>query len=205
MVKILIPTPLRPFTGRQAEVEVEGTTVGEAMTALTTRYPELKRHLYSNEGKLRSFVNLFVGDEDVRHQQGEATALAAGTVLSIVPSIAGGAPEPLARPTSVLNKEEIARYSRHLIMPEVGMDGQRRLKNASVLLIGTGGLGAPSGSTWPRPGSAGSDWSTSTWSTPRICNARSSTAPRTSAEKSSTRRATGSPTSTPTSGSKPTR
>ena len=145
MVKILIPTPLRPFTGRQAEVEVEGTTVGEAMTALTTRYPELKRHLYSNEGKLRSFVNLFVGDEDVRHQQGEATALAAGTVLSIVPSIAGGAPEPLARPTSVLNKEEIARYSRHLIMPEVGMDGQRRLKNASVLLIGTGGLGAPLG------------------------------------------------------------
>ena len=144
-VKILIPTPLRPFAGKQSEVEVQGATVGEAMSELTTRFPELKRHLYSNEGKLRSFVNIFLGDEDIRHKEGEGTALHDGATLSIVPSIAGGSIDPLARPTSSLGKEEIARYSRHLIMPEVGMDGQRRLKSASVLLIGTGGLGAPLG------------------------------------------------------------
>jgi len=144
-VKILIPTPLRPFTGKQSEVLVEGATVGAAMNELTTRYPELRRHLYSNEGKIRSFVNLFLGDEDVRHKEGEATPLGEGAVLSIVPSIAGGAPDALVRPTATLGKEEIARYSRHLIMPEVGMEGQKRLKAASVLLIGTGGLGAPLG------------------------------------------------------------
>ncbi|MFN8549662.1 MAG: molybdopterin-synthase adenylyltransferase MoeB [Candidatus Eisenbacteria bacterium] len=144
-VKILIPTPLRPFAGKQSEVEVEGATVGAAMNELTARFPELKRHLYSKEGKIRSFVNVFLGDEDVRHKEGEATPLTDGAVLSIVPSIAGGSPEPLARPAAMLGKEEIARYSRHLIMPEVGMDGQKRLKSASVLLIGTGGLGAPLG------------------------------------------------------------
>ena len=108
------------------------------------QYPDLKRHLYNDEGKLRSFVNVYVNDDDIRYLNKEATPLKEGDTVSIVPSIAGGTAGVEAPPAS-LSKEEILRYSRHLIMPEVGMDGQLKLKNAKVALIGTGGLGAPLG------------------------------------------------------------
>jgi len=91
MSKIHIPTPLRQYVGKQAAVEVPGTTVGEAMRALIERHPDLRRHLYTEEGKLRAFVNLYVNDEDIRYLQKEATALKEGDNISIVPSIAGGA------------------------------------------------------------------------------------------------------------------
>jgi len=91
MSKIHIPTPLRQYVGKQASVEVAGTTVGEAMNALVARHPELRKHLYTDEGKLRAFVNLYVNDEDIRYLQKEATSLNEGDNISIVPSIAGGA------------------------------------------------------------------------------------------------------------------
>lgn len=89
-IKIHIPTPLRRFTGEAAEVEVEGTTVGEAMRDLTARFPALERHLYADDGALRSFVNLFLNDDDVRHLEREKTPVNQGDTLSIIPSIAGG-------------------------------------------------------------------------------------------------------------------
>jgi len=91
MARILIPTPLRQFADKHDTVEVEGATVGEALTALITRFPDLKKNLYSDEGKLRSFVNVYLNDEDIRYIKKEATPVAAGDTLSIVPSIAGGA------------------------------------------------------------------------------------------------------------------
>src|SRR5690242_3825111 len=144
MAKILIPTPLRQYADKHDAVEAPGSTVAEALTALTGKYSELRRHLYNDEGKLRSFVNVYVNDEDIRYLDREATQLKDGDVVSIVPSIAGGSAGVAAPPVS-LSKEEILRYSRHLIMPEVGMDGQLKLKNAKIALIGTGGLGAPLG------------------------------------------------------------
>jgi len=72
-------------------VDVQRSTVGEAMTALVARHPDLKKHLYTEDGKLRAFVNLYVNDEDIRYMQKEATALKEGDNISIVPSIAGGA------------------------------------------------------------------------------------------------------------------
>jgi MoaD family protein len=90
MSKIHIPTPLRQYVGKQAAVEVNGATVGDAMNALVTQHPDLRRHLYTEEGKLRAFVNLYVNDEDIRYLQKEATALKDGDQISIVPSIAGG-------------------------------------------------------------------------------------------------------------------
>jgi sulfur-carrier protein adenylyltransferase/sulfurtransferase len=144
MAKILIPTPLRQYADKQDSVVLPGATVGEALNALTAKYADLKRHLYNDEGKLRSFVNVYLNDEDIRYMQKEATPLAEGDTLSIVPSIAGGA-SGLAAPPLTLSKDEILRYSRHLIMPEVGMEGQLKLKAAKVALIGTGGLGAPLG------------------------------------------------------------
>ena len=90
--RVLIPTPLRPYTDQQDAVEVDGSTVGELLSSLTARYGELRRHLYSDEGKLRSFVNVYVNDDDIRYLDREATSLKAGDVVSIVPSVAGGAP-----------------------------------------------------------------------------------------------------------------
>src|SRR5437016_1830666 len=144
MAKVLIPTPLRQYAGKQDSVELAGATVGEVLQSLTSQYADLKRHLYNDEGKLRSFVNVYLNDEDIRYLQKDATPLKDGDTLSIVPSIAGGT-AGVAAPPVTLSKDEILRYSRHLIIPEVGMDGQLKLKNASVALIGTGGLGAPLG------------------------------------------------------------
>jgi len=90
MSKIHIPTPLRQYTGKQATVDVKAGTVGEALSALLAQHPELKRHLYTEDGKLRAFVNLYLNDEDIRYLQKEATALKEGDNISIVPSIAGG-------------------------------------------------------------------------------------------------------------------
>ncbi len=144
MAKVLIPTPLRQYTGKQDSVELAGATVGEVLNSLTGQYADLRRHLYNDEGKLRSFVNVYVNDDDIRYLEKEATPLKDGDVVSIVPSIAGGS-AGVAAPPVTLSKEEILRYSRHLIMPEVGMEGQLKLKSAKVALIGTGGLGAPLG------------------------------------------------------------
>jgi len=85
-----IPTPLRPYTDGQIEISVQGQNVGEALGDLTSQYPELKKHLYSDAGELRAFVNLFLGEEDIRHLQGADTLLNEDDKLRIIPSIAGG-------------------------------------------------------------------------------------------------------------------
>ena len=91
MSKIHIPTPLRQYVGKQSTVDVKGTTVGEAMGDLLAKHPDLRRHLYADDGKLRAFVNLYVNDEAIRYLQKEETAVKEGDNISIVPSIAGGA------------------------------------------------------------------------------------------------------------------
>jgi sulfur-carrier protein adenylyltransferase/sulfurtransferase len=146
-VTITIPTALRQYAGGSSELEVEATNVGEALERLTNAHAELRKHLYNERNTLRNFVNVYVNDEDIRHGAGLETAVKDGDTVMIVPSIAGGATteEEVTTNSVTLSNEEIARYSRHLIMPEVGMEGQRRLKAASVLMIGTGGLGAPTG------------------------------------------------------------
>jgi adenylyltransferase/sulfurtransferase len=144
---ITIPTALRQYAGGNSEIEVQAKTAGEALERLTSLHAELRRHLYNDQNVLRNFVNIYVNDEDIRHREGPETPVKDGDTIMIVPSIAGGSTteEEVAAELPALSNEEIARYSRHLIMPEVGMEGQRRLKAASVLMIGTGGLGAPLG------------------------------------------------------------
>ena len=89
-MKILVPTPLRQYAGKQSAIDVQAATVGEALNALTSSYPDLRKHLYSDEGKLLAFVNLYLNDEDIRYLQQDQTAVKEGDTLSIVPSIAGG-------------------------------------------------------------------------------------------------------------------
>ena len=160
MAKILIPTPLRPYTDKQDAVDATGATVGELLADLTKRHAGLKAHLYNEQGKLRSFVNVYVNDEDIRYLQKEQTPVGTSDTVSIIPSVAGGVGEekgygPFSTAAVAekgaytlsslpeLTNDEIKRYSRHLIMPEVGVEGQRKLKAAKVLCIGAGGLGSP--------------------------------------------------------------
>ncbi len=152
MPTISIPTALRQYAGGQPAITVQANKIGEALAQLTAQFPELQKHLFDANGKLRSFVNIYVNDEDIRHLQKEETEIKESDEISIVPSIAGGAPsatveEARAQSDALpeLNKDELARYNRHLILPEVGMEGQRKLKAASILLIGAGGLGSPLG------------------------------------------------------------
>ena len=90
MPTIEIPTPLRPYTQQQSEVHVQGDTVRACLSDLTTNYPDLQKHLRDKNGKLRSFVNIYLGDEDIRGMDNEDTEVDADEVLTIVPSIAGG-------------------------------------------------------------------------------------------------------------------
>ncbi len=90
MPKILIPTPLRQFADKKNSVDVSATTVAEALAALTAAHPDMKKNLFTDEGKLRSFVNVYVNDEDIRFLDKEKTAVADADTISIVPSIAGG-------------------------------------------------------------------------------------------------------------------
>jgi adenylyltransferase/sulfurtransferase len=142
---IAIPTALRPYADNQAEIAIDGATVGELLAGLTEQFPELKRHLYSDEGKLRNFVNVYVNDDDMRFLEKEATPIKESDTVTIVPSVAGGAEGVMIDDGLELTNEEISRYSRHLILPEVGLSGQMKLKRAKVLLIGAGGLGSPLG------------------------------------------------------------
>jgi adenylyltransferase/sulfurtransferase len=159
-VIVHIPTALRSFTGGEDEIPVESGSVEEALAVVVERHPDLRPHLYDDEGELRSCVNAYVNEEDIRELDGRGTRVRPGDRITIVPSIAGGAaagdrpethgggpgadvdrpvappePPPPARPGSIiedsrwqtreLGRDEIQRYSRHLIMPEVGMAGQR--------------------------------------------------------------------------------
>ena len=90
MAKVLIPTPLRQYAGKKDSVQVPGATIGEVLGALTTEFPELRKNLYNDEGKLRSFVNVYLNDEDIRYLSKDATAVADADTVTIVPSIAGG-------------------------------------------------------------------------------------------------------------------
>jgi molybdopterin synthase sulfur carrier subunit len=90
MAIVIIPTPLRKFTNQTAKLNIEAGTVGELIERITHDFPELKKHLLDPQGAVRSFVNIFAGDEDIRDLQKEKTPVNSATVISIVPAIAGG-------------------------------------------------------------------------------------------------------------------
>ena len=146
-VSILIPTPLRRFAGGARTVNVEGATVGDALSALAAAHPDLRTQIFEDDGiTVRSFVNIFLGSDNVRTLSvgSEGVPLKDGDTLTLVPAIAGGSSASAAASVDVqFSNNEIQRYSRHLIMPEVTLEGQKRLKAARVLCIGAGGLGSP--------------------------------------------------------------
>jgi adenylyltransferase/sulfurtransferase len=140
-VTVSIPTPLRSFTAGQDSVSLAGDTVGQVLDGLLATHSGLRRHLVQEDGRLRNFVNLYLNETDIRHLSSTATPVQPGDVLTIVPSIAGGS--PATETAQPLSHAEVLRYSRHLLLPEVGVAGQRKLKAARVLTVGAGGLGSP--------------------------------------------------------------
>ena len=145
MPKVLIPSALRGFTKNQSAVEIRGDNLREVLGNFAGQFPEVRRHIFDEKGKLRNFVNVFLNEEEVRFLQKDATPVNANDTISIVPAVAGGSGSPIQgrNGNTELSSQEILRYSRHLVLPEVGMSGQKKLKAASVLIIGAGGLGSP--------------------------------------------------------------
>jgi sulfur-carrier protein adenylyltransferase/sulfurtransferase len=172
MATVIIPTPLRKFTNNTARLQVGPGTIHSTVQELTQNFPDLKKHLLDEGGNIRSYVNIFIGNDDIRDLQQEKTAVKEDAVISIVPAIAGGSPETHGVPgpdasspagsvassttssaatasssaagsAPVFTKEELARYNRHIIIPGFGMEAQLKLKAAKVLVIGSGGLGSP--------------------------------------------------------------
>jgi molybdopterin/thiamine biosynthesis adenylyltransferase/rhodanese-related sulfurtransferase/molybdopterin converting factor small subunit len=147
MATVIIPTPLRKFTNNTARLEVKAGTVEDTVQELTLNFPDLKKHLLDESGQIRSYVNIFVGNDDIRNLQQEKTAVKEDTIISIIPAIAGGSGTSVAAEAGAagngFSKEELARYNRHIIIPEFGMEAQLKLKAAKVLVIGSGGLGSP--------------------------------------------------------------
>ncbi len=141
MATIIIPTPLRKFTNGQSKLETKGSTVKENIDDLVINFPDLKKNLIDENGNIRGFVNIFVGDDDIRNLQQGNTSVKPETTLSIIPAIAGGS----GWEDVTFSKDEMALYNRHMIIPEFGMEGQKKLKAARVLIIGAGGLGSPVG------------------------------------------------------------
>src|SRR5690554_272397 len=135
-VEVYIPTPFRSHTGGQARVSLEAATVGELLENLARRFPGLRELVLTADGQIPHHLNVFVDEEEVRSLQGLETPLAGVAEVALVPAMAGGA-------ATLLRPDQLARYDRQIRLDEVGVEGQRRLLEARVLVVGAGGLGSP--------------------------------------------------------------
>ena len=135
-VTVYIPTPYRRFAGNQTRVQTEGNTVGEVLDRLGQDYPSLRNMIYDDKEEIPGHINIYLNNTEIHALQGKATVVKDGDEMAVIPAIAGGA-------IGALTPEQVDRYSRHIIMPQVGPSGQRKLMEAKVLVIGAGGLGGP--------------------------------------------------------------
>ncbi|MDZ4278798.1 MAG: ThiF family adenylyltransferase, partial [Dehalococcoidia bacterium] len=143
-VTVYIPTPFRRMTGNRAHVLVDGSTIAEVLDNLDRQFPGVHDLLYSKEHTIPQHINIYVNNQEISSLNGDSTKLGEGDQIAIIPAIAGGA-EDGARPgeARVLTPEQVERYSRHIIMPQVGPVGQRKIMATKVLIVGAGGLGSP--------------------------------------------------------------
>jgi adenylyltransferase/sulfurtransferase len=136
-VKVYVPTSYRRLTGGQCRVELQAGDVGTLLAALEARFPGFSKELIDEHGNLYRFVNVYVNTREIEELEGLQTSLEEGDEVAVIPAMAGGA---VSRP---FTPEQAGRYARHIILPEIGGVGQRKLLNAKVCLIGAGGLGSP--------------------------------------------------------------
>ena len=146
-VTVYIPTPFRRMTGNRAHVQVEATTVAELLDNLDREFPGVHDLIYNSEHQIPVHINIYVNNQEITALEGDSTPLREGDQVAIIPAIAGGAgdgskAEHGGAPV-VLTPEQVTRYSRHIIMAQVGSAGQRKILGAKVLIVGAGGLGSP--------------------------------------------------------------
>ena len=142
-VTVYIPTPFRRMTGNHPQVEVEGATIAEVLDNLDRRFPGVHDLIYSSEHKIPAHINIYVNNHEIGSLGGDATPLAQGDQIAIIPAIAGGAGDDGTATAQPLTPDQVQRYSRHIIMPQVGSAGQRKILASKVLIVGAGGLGSP--------------------------------------------------------------
>ncbi|MFN0146986.1 MAG: molybdopterin-synthase adenylyltransferase MoeB [Dehalococcoidia bacterium] len=135
-VNVYIPTPFRHLVGNRASVKAKGQTVHDVLVDLDRQFPGFNAQIIDGTGQVARHINVYVNQVEIEHLQGQTTPLNDGDELAVIPALAGGA-------QTVLTPEMVERYSRHLIMPQVGSSGQRKIIASSALIIGAGGLGSP--------------------------------------------------------------
>jgi molybdopterin/thiamine biosynthesis adenylyltransferase/molybdopterin converting factor small subunit len=147
MINVYIPTPFRSFVGNRTNVEVEGEDVAEVLSNLDSRFPGFHNLCYDSKGSIPAHINIYVNNKEIGALAGEQTRLATGDQVAVIPALAGGAPEAdeeVKDPSQyTLTPERVTRYSRHIIMGQVGSVGQRKIFDSKVLIVGAGGLGSP--------------------------------------------------------------
>lgn len=135
-VNVYIPTPFRHLVGNRANVKASGATVRDVLTDLDHQFPGFGAQVMDASGQRARHINIYVNQVEIENLEGESTTVKNGDEVAVIPALAGGAP-------TALTPEMVDRYSRHLIMPQVGSSGQRKIIESSVLIIGAGGLGSP--------------------------------------------------------------
>jgi adenylyltransferase/sulfurtransferase len=144
-VSVYVPSPFRRLTGNRSLVEGRGKDVAELLEDLVRRFPGFRSLLFNDENQIPAHINIYVNNREISTLEGTATPLQDGDQVAVIPALAGGEGdgERPARAPWALTEQQVLRYSRHIIMPQVGSVGQRRLMEARVLILGAGGLGSP--------------------------------------------------------------
>jgi molybdopterin/thiamine biosynthesis adenylyltransferase/molybdopterin converting factor small subunit len=144
-VTVYIPTPFRKLAGNQTYVRTEGDTAGQVLDTLCAEYPSLRHMIYDDNDQIPGHINIYVNNQEIHSLQGKDTPVKDGDEMAVIPAIAGGADDADDDRLRVgaLTPEQVDRYSRHIIMPQVGPVGQRKLMESKVLVVGAGGLGGP--------------------------------------------------------------
>jgi adenylyltransferase/sulfurtransferase len=139
MVSVYIPTPFRSFVGNRTSVEAKGRDIAEVLANLDQQFPGFRNLCSDESGAIPAHINVYVNNKEISTLEGTSTQLNDGDQVAVIPALAGGAPDgPVA-----LTPERVMRYSRHIIMPQVGSTGQRKIFDSKVLIVGAGGLGSP--------------------------------------------------------------
>ncbi len=148
-VSVYIPTPFRKLTGNRQKIEAEGKDVAEVLANVDKQYPGFHQLVFGSGSEVPAHINIYVNKQEIGSLDGVTTKLSEGDEVAVIPAMAGGsgdgaAPaQPERKRIGALTGEQVERYSRHIIMPQVGPSGQRKIMESSVLIIGAGGLGSP--------------------------------------------------------------
>jgi adenylyltransferase/sulfurtransferase len=145
VVSVYIPTPFRKLTGNRQQIEAEGADVAEVLANVDKQYPGFRQLVFGSGSEVPAHINIYVNKQEISSLDGVATKLSEGDEVAVIPAMAGGSGDAPAERKRIgaLTSEQVNRYSRHIIMPQVGPSGQRKIMESSVLIVGAGGLGSP--------------------------------------------------------------